>query len=225
KAGDPATTGRRMGHTASLTWIGRWLLDAPLSRGMTVCDWVIHQRTHRTTRPTLASVMLVSLLAAFWAGAGPAASAEPSPLIHHDLVVALDPANHHVAVRDRIHIPSALVTAPFSISLNADLHVQSASDGLRLVPMTSRVPGSDSGVDRDPASRIPVNVYRVEGAMPGQELSGELNYEGVINYAVQESGGEYARAFSESPGLIEPRGVYLAGSTRWVPRVGDALMT
>ena len=61
--------------------------------------------------------------------------------------------------------------------------------------------------------------------MPGQELTGELDYEGVINYAVQESGGEYARAFSQSPGLIESRGVYLAGSTYWVPQVGDALMT
>ena len=61
--------------------------------------------------------------------------------------------------------------------------------------------------------------------MPGQELTGELNYEGVINYTVLQPGGEYARAFSESPGVIEERGVYLAGSTHWVPRVGDALMT
>ena len=35
----------------------------------------------------------------------------------------------------------------------------------------------------------------------------------------RQSGGEYARAFSQSPGLIEARGVYLAGSTHWVPRV------
>ena len=72
---------------------------------------------------------------------------------------------------------------------------------------------------------MPINVYRVEGAAPGQELTGELNYEGAINFPVRQSGGEYARAFSQSPGLIEPRGVYLAGSTHWVPQVGDALMT
>src|SRR5262247_4582469 len=79
--------------------------------------------------------------------------------------------------------------------------------------------------DHDSAAGVLVNVYRVEGAMPGRELIGELHYEGVVNYAVRQSGGEYARAFSQSPGLIEPRGVYLAGSTHWVPRVGDALMT
>jgi aminopeptidase N len=179
-------------------------------------------------RPTLARIMFVSLLAVLCAVLGAAASAQPSqsPVIHHDLVVTLDPANHRIKVRDRIRIPGALVTAPFTVSLNADLNVQSAAGGLRLVPTRSRVPGSDTGMDRDDdASRVPVNVYRVEAAVPGQELTGELNYEGAINYVIKESGGEYARAFAQSPGLIEPRGVYLAGSTQWVPRVGDALMT
>jgi hypothetical protein len=175
-------------------------------------------------------MMLAPLLAAaFWAAVG-SASAEPaqSPVIHHDLVVTLDPANHRIKVRDRIRIPGALVSAPLTVSLNAELNVQAVSGGLRLLPMRSRVPGPDSGMDRDdhdPASRVAVNLYRVEGAMPGQELTAELDYEGVINFAVRQSGGEYARAFSQSPGLIEPRGVYLAGSTSWVPRVGDALMT
>lgn len=174
--------------------------------------------------------MLVSLLAALCALSGSVASAQPSPspVIHHDLAVRFNSATHHLKVRDRIGIPGALVTAPFTISLNADLNVQAVSGGLKLVPIRSRVPGSNSGKDRDDhdlASRVPVNVYRVEGAIPGQELAGELDYEGVINYAVQNSGGEYARAFSQSPGLIEDRGVYLAGSTHWVPQIGDALMT
>src|SRR5882762_9773532 len=177
-------------------------------------------------RPTLS--MLVCLLIAFCAVARPAASAEQSPVVHHNLAGTLDPANHRLKVRDRIHVPGALVTAPFTISLNGDLRVQAASGGLKLFPVRPRVPGSQSGIDRDdhdPASRVPVNVYGVEGAIPGQELSGELNYEGVINYTARQSGGEYARAFNESPGLIEERGVYLAGSTSWVPRVGDALIT
>jgi len=60
--------------------------------------------------------------------------------------------------------------------------------------------------------------------VPGQELTGELSYEGVINHAVKESGGEYARAFAQSPGLIESRGVYLAA--RPLGAAGaDALMT
>ncbi len=181
-------------------------------------------------RPTLARMMLVSLLAVFCAVAGSVASAQPSqgPLVHHDLAVTLDPANHRLKVRDRIRIPGAFVTAPFTISLNADLNVQAVGGGLKLVPIRSRVPGSDSGLDRDDhdvASRVPVNLYRVEGAIPGQGLTAEFDYEGIVNYTVKETGGEYARAFAQSPGLIEERGVYLAGSSHWVPRVADALMT
>jgi aminopeptidase N len=175
-------------------------------------------------RPTLARMLLGSLVAAFCAVADPVAAAEQSPVVHHDLAVTLDPASHRLKVRDRIRIPGALVTAPFTLSLNADLNVQAVSGGLKLLPTGSRVQGTDRG-DHDPASLVPVNIYRVEGAVGGQELTGEVDYEGVVNYKVQESGGEYARSFSESPGLIEERGVYLAGSTHWVPRVADALVT
>jgi hypothetical protein len=168
-------------------------------------------------------------LAACCAAVGSGALAQPpqSPVVHHDLVVTLDPASHHLKVRDRIRIPGAFVTVPFTISLNAGLTVHEVSSGLTLLARL-RVQGPEPGVDRDapdPASRVPVNVYRVEGAMPGQELSVEVTYEGVINYQVRQSGGEYARAFGQSAGLIESRGVYLAGSTHWVPSVGDALMT
>src|SRR5258708_28203244 len=179
-------------------------------------------------RPTVS--MLVCILIALCGVANPAASAEQaqSPVVHHDLAVTLDPANHRLNVRDRIRVPGALVTAPFTISLNAALNVQAASGGLKLFPVRPRVQGSQSGIDRDdhdPASRVPVNVYGVEGAIQGQELTGELNYEAVINYTARQSGREYARAFNESPGLIEERGVYLAGSTSSVPRSGHALIT
>src|SRR6266700_2596109 len=87
-------------------------------------------------RPTLARMMRGSLMAACCAVVGPAASAEPSqsPVIHHDLVVTLDPANHRLKVRDRIRIPGAFVTAAFTMSLNADLNVQTMPGGLKLLP-------------------------------------------------------------------------------------------
>src|SRR5215467_2946898 len=179
-------------------------------------------------RPALARIMLASLLAAFCAVASPAVSAERSPTVNHSLAVTLDPANHHIKVHDRIHIPGSLVTSPLTISLNAALNVQAISAGLKLLPIRPRVQGSDSGddrADRDHKSGVPVTVYRVEGAIAGQDLTAELDYEGMINYPVHDSGGEYARAFSESPGLIEERGVYLAGSTHWVPQIGDVLIT
>ena len=68
--------------------------------------------------------MLVSFLAAFCAPIAEPVLAQPSPspVVHHDLVVALDPANHRIKVHDRIRVPGALVTAPFTFSLNAGLN-------------------------------------------------------------------------------------------------------
>src|SRR5262249_26442177 len=44
------------------------------------------------------------------AAPAPAALAQQAPVVHHDLVVTLDPANHRLKARDRIRIPGALVT-------------------------------------------------------------------------------------------------------------------
>ncbi len=167
--------------------------------------------------------MLVSLLTVICVAAGQVAAAEPPPVVHHDLSVALDPAGHRLKVHDRVRIPGPLVTTPLAMSLNADLAVQTVSGGLNLLLHPS--PQQYSGAPGASASPVSVNVYDIGGVTPGQDLTGDIEYEGVINYAVQESGGEYARAFAESPGLIEPRGVYLAGPTRWVPQVRDALVT
>jgi hypothetical protein len=181
--------------------------------------------------PSICKKALLLIVAAALGGiVGREVFAEPSqkPLVHHDLVVTLDPAGHRLEVRDRLRVPGALVSAPFTIALNADLKLKVGSGGLHLVPIRSRVQGSESGMDRDehdPGFRVPVNIYRIEGATAGQELSFEADYEGTINYTVRPPGAEYARAFSESPGVIEEQGVYLAGSTYWVPQIGDALMT
>src|SRR5713101_2217410 len=115
---------------------------AGTSPAMTPEKWfdttgVRHPMRPSPVRPTLS--MLVCLLIAFCAVARPAASAERSPVVHHDLAVTLDPANHRLKVRDRIRIPGALVTAPLTISLNADLTVQGVFGRLALVPMRSRV--------------------------------------------------------------------------------------
>ncbi len=180
-------------------------------------------------RPTLSRMMRVSIVAIGGVFISSATMAQPAqrPVVHHDLAVTVDPATRHLKVRDRIRIPGALVTAPLTFSLNGDLDVKALPGGLKLVPIGSPpLPNSGASRDvRDPASRIPLKVYGVEGVTPGQELTGELDYEGVIDYTVRQPGAEYARAFSQSPGLIESKGVYLAGSTRWVPQIGDHLIT
>src|SRR5580700_11763266 len=67
-------------------------------------------------RLTLPRMKLAAVLAALCAVAGPTAAAERPPVVHHDLAVTLDPANHRLKVHDRIRIPGALVTGPLTIA-------------------------------------------------------------------------------------------------------------
>ncbi len=158
---------------------------------------------------------------------GPLSAAADSPLIDHALQVRLEPSAHRLVVHDRLRIPAALVDRNFNFLLNADLKVRSISPRLRLVILQQRVPASAVGMDRedrDSDEQVRVNVYRVSGTRLGRGLTLDLNYEGLIDNPIEEQGQSYARGFSETPGIIEDRGVYLAGSSYWVPEVQDALL-
>ena len=173
--------------------------------------------------------LAVGLLAILALEASPALAQRAQPVVHHVLSASLDPATHRIVVRDELRIPAALVSPALSLSLNSALKLKTAAgSGLTLTQIKTRVNGPDVGIDREdhnPEARVPVNVYRVQGAAAGKELRLTLQYEGAINNPVKELGEEYARGFSQSPGLIEDRGVYLAGSTYWVPQIKSELIT
>ncbi|WP_088286372.1 M1 family metallopeptidase [Ideonella sp. A 288] len=149
-------------------------------------------------------------------------------MVHHDLRVVIDPANHRLRVRDRVRIPASLVDEHLTLTLHAGLALQPVAGGLVLVRMGASTEGAGVGLDREDHARrggVPVAMYRVQGAVPGRELVGEIAYEGVVHHPVAQQGAAYSRGSAQSPGLIEPRGVFLAGATHWVPQVGHALIT
>jgi hypothetical protein len=163
------------------------------------------------------------------AAAAQAASARASvapyeTLVRHSLIVRLSPARHQLAVRDRLTVPAALVTPELRLLLNSDLKVTVRTPGLTLALLEQRVAAADLGMDAGADDRdnpVRVNAYRIHGARPGAALTVDLAYAGRIDHPIRDSDPQYARAFSQSPGLIEDRGVYLAGSSYWVPQVGD----
>ena len=57
----------------------------------------------------------------------------------------------------------------------------------------------------------------------GQALT--LKYEGKIYEKPDAGPAEYARGFSQTRGIISEEGVYLSGSSLWLPDFGDALIT
>jgi hypothetical protein len=154
-----------------------------------------------------------------------APAAAHDTLVRHALVVRLAPAQHHLTARDRLTVPAALVTPALRLLLNSDLKVTLRTPGLTLSLLKQRVAAADVGMDRDADegdNPVRINVYRIDGARAGAALALDLAYEGQIDNPIRDSDTQYARGFSQSPGLIEERGVYLAGSSYWIPRVGDA---
>ena len=169
---------------------------------------------------TVASVVL-------WA-AGAVAGPQRLPAVHHEISASLDPAAQLLKVTDRLSIPSAALNADATFTLNAALKVRSLTKGVTLEIVKANAPGEDVGMDRESENGqtpVAVNVYRIKGVSPRQDVKIGLAYEGIINNPITAVGEEYARGFSQSPGLIEERGAYLAGSSVWIPQIKDTLVT
>ena len=147
--------------------------------------------------------------------------------IHHDLKVTVDPLKHYLEAEDVITIPAEQNNQPLTFLLNSNLTVSSAQKGVTVKLLQKNSKAADVGMDQEEyetESDIAVNKYEIVLSNPVKgELKVALKYKGDIYYPIKQLGEEYARGFSVTPGIIEERGVYLAGSTYWVPWFNDKL--
>ena len=171
-------------------------------------------------KTTLAVVLLMALTA-------PASAWGSS--IHHDLTVTIDPENHYLEATDRITIPAGRLVSPAQFLLAAALAVVSETPGVSVELMDSEIKAEDFGMDRedfDLHSGISLNKYSITIGDPAMsEVIVTLRFSGRIHHSIKQTAEEYARGFSQTPGTISPEGVYLAGSTYWVPWFNDSSIT
>lgn len=144
------------------------------------------------------------------------ACAQQINTVQHELSVRINPATADIAVTDTIY---NLQDQEFEFSLNASLRITSFSKNAKVEQMTSGDLAKDLGMDRGDtegsSNKIKLNKYKVK--LSKGSGSFVLSYEGKINFSFSGSEEDYARGFSESPGIISETGIYLAGSTYWVP--------
>jgi hypothetical protein len=133
--------------------------------------------------------------------------------LHHALVVRVDPDQHSIEVRDTI-TPGGDGAAGVEFALHPDLTPDRVGGGAPLVEL-GRASSSDTG--------LAARRFRVELA-PGQQQF-TLRYRGRIVHTLRQHGGDYARAFRETPGTIAPEGVFLSANSFWYPRVADQRLT
>ena len=141
--------------------------------------------------------------------------------VNHNLFVKINPETSEIVVIDSISISSDFKK---EFLLNADLTPVSLSKKISLERISENTEASDVGMDRDDAdgeSILKLNKWKIKGSSDNFVIS----YKGIIKYEIEQSEENYQRSFSESPGIIDTIGIYLAGSTYWVPVFEDKLMT
>ncbi|NQV36395.1 MAG: hypothetical protein HQ509_00120, partial [Candidatus Marinimicrobia bacterium] len=146
--------------------------------------------------------------------------------IHHELNASIVPQESSISVIDEITISESALNFDLTFKLHDALKV-STSKTVMLVK--ENVNAKDIGMDIDDAdseSKLKLNQYTViipEGHKG--DFNFTLEYNGKIESPVEQSEENYARGFSESPGIISEIGIYLAGSTYWVAHFEDQMMS
>ncbi|MFT5197475.1 MAG: aminopeptidase N [Planctomycetota bacterium] len=127
-------------------------------------------------------------------------------LQHHDLTVTLEPETNTIVVHDSIRLPEGWTISNATFELDENLEV------LKCTPAITDIQPSKNGT----------RVYTLD---PGSDLDTiEVDYSGTFNYGLSSQKEEYTRGMRDTRGLVGPEGVYLAGESRWVPRLGDDLI-
>jgi len=143
---------------------------------------------------------------------------------HHRLSVQIDPAKSSITVNDTIFTADA---EEFVMSLNASLAVSSFSKNISAEQMAGTSNAQDVGMDRDDSGEnsreVKLNQWKLK-LNKGSEYF-VVHYAGSIKTAFLQSEEDYARGFSETSGIIGDSGVYLAGSTHWIPGLDNGPVT
>ena len=147
-------------------------------------------------------------------------------IFHHDLSVTVDPSSGQLDVQNTITPPAPSELGGLTFSLHGNLSVKSLTDDVSLEEIVEEGAAEDKGMDQeDYSSVIQSKHYRINVNGVNRPESVKLAYSGVINHPVQQANQEYARGFSQSPGLIDEQGVYLGGSTNWIPSFDEEYVT
>lgn len=154
--------------------------------------------------------LLLPVLLAF---AGPAAA----ETVRHDIKVSILPAEGRLQAEDRMTFERPRPELVFS--LHKGLSPSSPDGALELLAPDA---AARYGINYSSAAPL-YEAYRFAPKKPLRSFS--VRYAGAIAHQLGETAEEYARSFSETPGLIAPEGCYLAASSGWYPQFEGALVS
>ncbi|MCF6183579.1 MAG: hypothetical protein L3J56_02940, partial [Bacteroidales bacterium] len=147
------------------------------------------------------------------------AFSQKNNIVNHKLFVKLNPETSEIEVTDTINI-SGNFNGEFM--LNSALIPHSNSTNIKLKKVKENIKAGDTGMDRDETTNnIKLTKYKVSG----KNKTFVISYKGKTASEIEQNKENYQRGFSYSSGIISRKGIYLAGSTWWIPAFENTLMT
>ena len=149
--------------------------------------------------------------------------------IHHELEVLVKPDEQFIKVIDNVQIPEPMIRENTYFLLHAHLNLSAASSKVKIEKVKAEITPDLFGVKDskfDLPEDVPLELYRIIPLnTDGKPMEVSISYEGKIHHPVKQISKEYARGFSETPGIISDKGAYLAGASYWLPWFNDELVT
>jgi hypothetical protein len=147
--------------------------------------------------------------------------AQNSNIVKHNLSVEINPQTSSVSVTDKMEFKGEFEKV---FLLNSKLTPTIITKGAKLKKVDNTSKAQDVGMDRD-VSSDKSDVILTKWIIKSKSQNIAISYKGIIKEELESNDANYQRGFSETSGIISDIGVYLAGSTYWVPVFEGALMT
>ena len=138
-------------------------------------------------------------------------------VVNHKLTVEIDIPTSNITVIDTIKLEGEIDRV---FKLNSELVPFSNSKNISLKKIEVKETANDVGMDRD-AEGVKTTLWKIKG----KDSEFVISYKGKIAPEMDKSGDNYQRGFTQISGIISEKGIYLAGSTYWVPSFMDANST
>jgi len=137
--------------------------------------------------------------------------------IHHEIDALINIPRNSITVKDRVTIPEEILKSGDDLTFSLNKNLTFGDTDLKGIKITGPIVASEEVI----YSNYKISV---SGDHKG-DLTITMDYAGVINDQIKEGAAEYARGFSETSGIICQDGVYLGGSTYWLPSFNEPLFT
>ncbi len=141
--------------------------------------------------------------------------------VKHNLYVEINPKTSEIIVTDKMEFIGEFEKV---FLLNSKLAPTINTKGAKLKKANDNSKAEDVGMDRD-VDADKSDVKLTKWIIKSNKNNISISYKGIIKEELEDSKANYQRGFSETSGIISEKGIYLAGSTYWVPIFDNVLMT